>query len=191
MNGKNKKDISQKDILIEFYKKNSGREISHPEVVDWVTTEYKKLTGKVFRDPDRQIRQLAQSGFLIKIKKGIYKYDKDFVKNRELEAFSAQQKTEILNKYNFKCVVCGRGPKEGVELHIDHIKPKELGGEATIDNGQVLCAQHNFQKKTYGQVAFGKRMFTELLDKAIVSKDDNMEKFCCDILKLYYKYKID
>lgn len=37
--------------------------------------------------------------------------------------------------------MCGRGSKEGIELQVDHIKPKELGGRAGIENGQALCAQ--------------------------------------------------
>lgn len=40
----------------------------------------KKRTGMIFRDPDRAIRKLSQQGQLIKIAKGVYKYDPDFVK---------------------------------------------------------------------------------------------------------------
>lgn len=60
--------------------------------MDWVVAEYKKRTGEVFRDPDRAIRMLSQGGKLIKIKKGVYKYDPDFVTNRELEDFTPEQK---------------------------------------------------------------------------------------------------
>ena len=69
------KKISQLDLIKEFFTNNPLRDIPHPEVVDWVVFTDKKRTGKVFRDPDRAIRQLAQSGFLIKIAKGIYKYE--------------------------------------------------------------------------------------------------------------------
>ncbi len=48
---------------MEFFKNNPNRNIEHPEIVDWVNKEYTKRTGKVFRDPDRQIRQLAQKDF--------------------------------------------------------------------------------------------------------------------------------
>ncbi|PIT91702.1 HNH endonuclease, partial [Candidatus Jorgensenbacteria bacterium CG10_big_fil_rev_8_21_14_0_10_54_38] len=72
---KKKNDHIQKDLVVEFFRKNPNRDIKHPEVVDWVVATYKKRTGNVFRDPDRAIRQLAQSGFLIKIAKGVYKYD--------------------------------------------------------------------------------------------------------------------
>ena len=144
---KNNNDLVQIDLLIEFFKKNPNRDIRHPEVVDWVVSTYMKRTGKVFRDPDRAIRKLAQSGFLIKIAKGIYKYDPSKAYKRELEDFTAAQKEAILKRDGYKCVICGRGEKDGVELHVDHIKPKDLGGEATIENGQTLCSQHNFMKK--------------------------------------------
>lgn len=51
----NKKQISQLDLIMEFFKANPKRDISHPEVVDWVSAEWQKRTGKVFRDPDRGI----------------------------------------------------------------------------------------------------------------------------------------
>src|SRR3989338_11629957 len=137
----------QKDLIIEFFKKNPNRDIKHPEVVDWVVITYQKRTGNIFRDPDRAIRQLGQSGFLIKIAKGIYKYDPKKAYKRELKDFISAQKDAILKREGYKCVICGRGEKDGVELHVDHIKPKDLGGEATIGNGQILCALHNFIKK--------------------------------------------
>ena len=149
--------ITQKELLIEFFENNPNRDIKHPEVVDWVISEYKKRTEQIFRDPDRGIRQLAQSGFLIKVSKGIYKYDPSLVMKRNLEDFTASQKRTILERDNYKCVICGRGIKEGVELHVDHIKPKDFGGKATIENGQTLCSQHNFLKKNFKQTETGQK----------------------------------
>ena len=82
---KDKNNTVQSDLIMEYFKKNPKRDIHHPEIVDWVVAEYKKRTGNVFRDPDRAIRKLSQEGMLIKIKKGVYKYDPDFVKNRKLK----------------------------------------------------------------------------------------------------------
>ena len=84
--------MTQEDLIMEYFKKNSCREIKHPEIVDWVVVEYNRRTGEVFRDPDRAIRKLHQEGKLIKIKKGVYKYDPDYVKNPELEDFTPKQK---------------------------------------------------------------------------------------------------
>lgn len=63
---------TQLDLIMEYFKNNPRRDIKHPEIVDWVVAEYQRRTGKVFRDPDRGIRRLAQDGLLIKVKKGIY-----------------------------------------------------------------------------------------------------------------------
>jgi len=189
-NGKKNNHV-QSNLIIEFFEKNPNRDIKHPEVVDWVVATYKKRTGNVFRDPDRAIRKLAQSGFLIKIAKGVYKYDPDKAHVRELEDFTAAQKKAILERDGYKCVICGRGKANGVELHIDHIKPKDFGGEATIENGQTLCSQHNFIKKNLKQTETGKKMYIRLYELAKSENNAELIKFCTDILEVYEKHGIN
>lgn len=185
------KKYSQLELLKEFFINNPLREIPHPEVVDWAVNEYKKRTGLVFRDPDRGIRSLSQKGFLIKISKGIYKYDPEFVKNKSLEDFSEKQKKEILKRDNYRCVICGKGRKDGIELHVDHIKAKDLGGKATIENGQTLCANHNYLKKNYKQTETGKKMFIRLYELAKTLNDINLQNFCSEILDVFEKNNIN
>jgi hypothetical protein len=184
-------DVVHADLIMEYFRKNPRREIKHPEIVDWVVAEYKKLTGNVFRDPDRAIRMLSQQGMLIKIKKGVYKYDPDFIKDRKLKDFTLEQKETIFKRDGYKCVVCGRGQKDGVEIHADHIKPRDLGGKSTVENGQTLCAQHNFQKKNYKQTETGKKMFIRLYELAKKSNDKKLQKFCSDILCVYEDHDIN
>jgi len=128
---------------------------------------------------------------LIKISKGIYKYDPNFVINRELEDFTTEQKKAILERDNYRCVICGRGREDGVELQIDHIKPKDLGGKATIENGQTLCAQHNFKKKNYKQTETGKKMFIRLYDLAKSVGDTETQNFCSQILEVFEKNDVN
>jgi len=189
-NGK-KNNYVQKDLIVEFFRKNPNRDIKHPEVVDWVVATYKKRTGNVFRDPDRAIRHLAQSGFLIKIAKGVYRYDPENVKQRELYDFTVAQKKAILERDGYRCVICGRGIKDGVELHVDHIKPKDRGGEAIKENGQVLCGQHNYQKKMLNQTETGKKMFIRLYELAKSENNAELMKFCTDVLETYEKHNIN
>lgn len=186
-----KKNITQLDLLMEFYKENPDRDISHPEIVDWATSEYMQRTGKVFRDPDRSIRLLHQNGYLIKVEKGVYRYNPDAVQQRELENFSVAQKAEILERDSYKCVICGRGEKEGVELHVDHIRPKDSGGRATVENGQTLCAQHNFLKKNLKQTETGKKMFIRLYNLAKEENNNMLQDFCAKILQTYEDYDIN
>lgn len=188
----NKKQISQLDLIMEFFKANPKRDISHPEVVDWVSAEWQKRTGKVFRDPDRGIRSLHQRGYLQKIAKGVYRYEPEMVHLREdLEDFSPALKRQILERDGYKCVICGFGKKEGVELHIDHIKPKDLGGKATLQNGQTLCARHNFLKKNLKQTETGKKMFLQMLETAKENDDKELIAFLREVLKVYEKHNIN
>jgi len=177
--------MTQRDLVIKFFKSNPKRNIKHPEVVDWLTKEWLKHTGEVFRDPDRAIRNLAQEGFLQKISKGIYRYDPEHIIHRELEDFTQDQKAAIMKRDNYRCVVCGKGKADGIELQVDHIKPKDFGGEATIENGQTLCAQHNYKKKNYKQTETGKKMFIRLYELARALGDKETMKFCVEILEVY------
>ena len=183
---------SQLNLIMEFFKANPNRDISHPEVVDWVVKEWQKRTGKVFRDPDRGIRSLHQRGYLQKIAKGIYRYDPECVNLREdLEDFSQSLKEQILRRDGYKCVICGMGKNEGVELHIDHIKPKDLGGKATFENGQTLCSRHNFLKKNLKQTETGKKMFIRMLESAKEANDRGLVAFLEDVLEVYEKHHIN
>jgi len=186
-----KRQQSQLDLLMEYFKKNPNRDIPHPEIVDWATNEWTKRTGKVYRDPDRGIRSLHQRGYLIKVKKGVYHYNPDAVDKRNLEDFSASQKVKILKRDKYKCVICGRGKKEGFELHVDHIKPKDFGGRATISNGQTLCSKHNLIKKNLKQTETGKKMFIRLYELAKRENNTELKKFCTDILEIYEHYDIN
>ena len=182
---------SQLDLLMEYFKKNPNRNISHPEVVDWATREWLKRTGRVFRDPDRGIRSLSQHGLLIKVTKGVYRYDPDLVQNKDLEDFTEAQKQAIMKRDNYRCVVCGGRREEGIELQVDHIKPKDKGGKATIENGETLCSTHNYLKKNFKQTESGKRYFIRLYESAKSIDDSKMQDFCRQILEVYDKNKVN
>lgn len=183
--------MTQEEIIKEYFIAHPNKDIKHPEVVDWVTEEYKKRTGNVLRDPDRAIRKMSQNGFLIKIAKGVYRYDPNYVFKRDLEDFTEEQKEIIKRRDGYKCVICGLGPKNGVEIQVDHVRPKDLGGKAEIDNGQTLCAKHNFRKKNYGQTEMSKKMFINMYQTAKRVEDDETLQFCSDILKIYEARHID
>jgi hypothetical protein len=185
------KRLTQIKLVMEFFEENPYRDVKHPEVVDWLTKEWLKRKGEVFRDPDRAIRRLFQEGFLQKISKGVYRYDPDYVKTRELEDFTLAQKEEILKRDNYRCVLCGRGLADGVELQVDHIKAKDYGGKATIENGQTLCAQHNFKKKNYNQTETGKKMFIRLYEVSKAIGDADTQKFCAAILEVFERNNVN
>ncbi len=189
MKKENRKSISY--LIREYFKKHPNQDLPHGPVVDRVEEQYIKLYGKKPRDIWRSIRHLHEEGFLIKVKKGVYRYEPAAVKQRKIDDFTPEQKEAILKRDGYKCVICGRGRKDGVELHVDHIKPKYLGGKSTIENGQTLCAQHNFIKKTLKQTETGKKMFIRLYELAKNESNEELKKFCADILETYEKHNIN
>jgi len=121
----NNKCIS--DLAIEYFKQHPNKNMSHLVVVDWTEDQYKKIYNKKPRDTWRAIRKLHQEGFLIKVKKGVYRYDPSYVNKKEIEDFSPELKKMIFERDGYKCVICGRTANEGYELHVDHILPKDKG----------------------------------------------------------------
>jgi hypothetical protein len=178
---------SIRDLILEFFSKHPNQEFEHGPVVDWVTEQWLSEHKTPPRDPWRSIRALHQEGVLIKVRKGVYKYDPTAVTHRELEDFTPEQKEQIFKRDNYRCVICGRGQQDGVEIHADHIKPKDKGGRATIENGQTLCAEHNFKKKNYKQTETGKKMFIRLYELAKSQNDEDLMKFCAEILEVFEK----
>lgn len=183
--------MSQVELIFSYFRERPHRVIPHAEVVDWATAEWQRQTGNVFRDPDRAIRKLHQEGKLQKHGKGQYCYDPDLVVTRMLEDFSAADRQRVLERDGYRCVICGAGRDEGVELQVDHIKPKDRGGRATIDNGQTLCAMHNYRKKNLGQTETGKKMFIRLYDVARQTGDRQLCAFIQDVLTTYERHGIN
>jgi 5-methylcytosine-specific restriction endonuclease McrA len=182
---------SQRDLVFEYFKAHPLRDIEQSEVTAWAIDEYFKREGKRFADPHRAVRKLHELEILIKVKKGVYRYDPDLKSEKTLWDFPAKIKKQIFERDGYRCVVCGNGPEEGVEIHADHKKPKILGGEGTLENGRTLCAKHNYMKKNYSQTESGKRMFIDILETAREVGDEQTAAFCKDILAMYEKHNIN
>jgi hypothetical protein len=179
------------DLITEYFQRHPKKDLQHGPVVDWVTEQYLKEHPEPPRDPWRAIRKLHQEGKLIKVRKGVYRYDPDYIKEVELFDFPPDIKVEIFKRDNYRCVVCGRGIADGVELCADHIKPKDKGGDNSVDNGQTLCMEHNLIKKNYSQTEAGKKYFIKIYEEAIHIGDKRMIKFCRQIFDVYNKHKVN
>ncbi len=156
-------DKTISELVMQFFYANPNEDLEHGPVVDWVTEQWMETHSTPPRDPWRVIRSLHQKGFLIKVRKGVYRYDPRVVREHDLEDFTSDQKEEIFKRDNYSCVICGRGRHNGYEIHADHIVPKDLGGKAEINNGQTLCSIHNLRKKITNKPKLVKRcLFTSM-----------------------------
>ncbi len=169
------------DLALQYFQAHPNEDLEHGPVVDWVEKRYVRLGGTKPRDPWRAIRKLHQEGKLIKVRKGVYRYDPKYVRKVKLFDFPPDVKEEIFRRDNHRCIVCNRGTEDGVEICADHKIPKDKGGPPTLDNGQTLCAEHNLLKKNYSQTALGKKFVTKIYQDAVVAGDEQVIRFCKDI----------
>lgn len=176
---------------MEYFRKHPREDLEHGPVVDYVEERYRALYKQKPRDPWRRIRRLHEKGELIKVKDGIYKYDPELVRPKTLWDFAPEVKEAIFRRDGYRCVVCGRGKNDGVEINADHKKSRNKGGGNNIDNGQTLCSEHNLLKKRYSQYEFGKKFFSRLYEDAMKANDERMKGFCKEILNAYDRYGID
>lgn len=182
------------DLVRDYFLARPNMDISHEESKKYLENEWLKLTGKRFEDSDRAIRHLKDIGFLVKVRKGVYRYDPEFANKQVVHDFDSKTKKAILERDGFKCIVCGLGPASGAELHVDHIRPRSLGGLNSMENGQTLCSSHNFLKKNYSQLEMAKRVFLKIsqdLKSGKIEYDPKMKSFVEEILKAYEKHQID
>lgn len=186
----------QAGIAFEYFLERPGKEVRHDDVVPWIIGMYQTRMGKACRDPDRAIRKLHDMGLLIKVSKGIYCFDPSKVVNNELFDFDEPTKTAVKDRDGWKCVICGKGVAEGVELQVDHIKPRSKGGDGSLDNGQTLCGSHNYRKKDLDQISLGADMFKRLQklsnrDSSTNPDAQKIAEFCSRVLEIYVEFGFD
>jgi 5-methylcytosine-specific restriction endonuclease McrA len=61
-------------------------------------------------------------------------------------SFTGKLRLQIMVRDEFRCVLCGAAPDDGIKLVVDHIIPYSQGGKTTLSNGQTLCFDCNSAK---------------------------------------------
>jgi 5-methylcytosine-specific restriction endonuclease McrA len=67
------------------------------------------------------------------------------------------QRERVFNRDGRFCQLCGTD--EG-EMHIDHIIPRKVGGDHSLDNLRVLCKSCNLRKGALNEGVFLARVAT-------------------------------
>ena len=65
----------QAGIAFEYFLERPDVDVQHDDVVPWIEGMCHKRLGTVCRDPDRAIRKLHDMGLLIKVGKGVYRFE--------------------------------------------------------------------------------------------------------------------
>jgi len=62
------------------------------------------------------------------------------------KALSPKVRFHIFDRDGFTCRYCGKSPRDGVVLEVDHIHPVANGGENDVDNLVTACWECNHGK---------------------------------------------
>lgn len=170
-------------LIKSYFEKHPNKNIPHDDVVDYIFKFFPKA-----RDPWRAVRKLYEEGYLIQVRKGIYRREPGYKGTVSEEPFPSEIKEAIFKRDKYRCVVCGNGRYNGYEIHADHITPRSKGGKSTVENGQTLCSEHNLMKKNYGVTDFLKSFSLKMIERAKELGDRRVEQFFRDVLALIEKY---
>lgn len=64
-------------------------------------------------------------------------------KQQERSAMTPSLRYKVLKRDGFRCVICGATARDGVKLHVDHIRPIAKGGKTVMENLRTLCETCN------------------------------------------------
>lgn len=74
--------------------------------------------------------------------------DTYIINNNLKRELTEDEKEQVKQRDNYKCLACEIIKEKGIRLEVDHIFPFALGGHTTIDNAQTLCSTCNAYKGT-------------------------------------------
>ena len=74
-------------------------------------------------------------------------------RSKSREPISGSIKYQVLKRASYRCELCGCMDSEKA-LEVDHIVPKNIGGEDSINNYQALCYSCNAMKRDHDSTDF-------------------------------------
>lgn len=131
---------SAKSRLLDYFKKHVGQVIDRDTLAQVAAVH----------DWQRTIRSLrSDDGWDIETLKNGYRLNSltPSKTSTKREPINRKLRYAVLHRDKSTCQRCGRTPKDGVKLHIDHKIPVDMGGKSDIDNLWVLCEDCNLGKK--------------------------------------------
>ena len=134
--------ISQEDFVRDWFRAHSDRDIPHLESKPLIEQAWLEQTGSRIEDVDRAIRRLAESGELIKVRKGVYRHDSTAVQSRSGGTFTEFTSQAALERDSFCCTICLEPADHKRDVHVVAVTPFELGGAPLLSNARTVCSFH-------------------------------------------------
>ena len=147
------KDQSQLEYYEEITRRMPGKVLSNRGIVEKIGNAY-RLSGEVTElteDEKGSIIRLCQE----KLEEYMLRRGSDGFDHRRAATgyVSGSMRYEVLKRAGFRCELCGISASKRA-LEIDHIHPRSLGGQDTLENFQALCYICNANKGNRDNTSF-------------------------------------
>lgn len=138
-------DPSQTEYYESIVNNMVGRVLRNHDVVRKVKNDY-YLTGyeNLSNEDLTELIKLCDVKILEYLKKrgeAVWEH-----RSKQRSYISGSVKYKVLKRAGFRCELCGISADDKA-LEVDHIVPKNLGGEDSINNYQALCYSYNAMKR--------------------------------------------
>lgn len=112
----------------------------------WLKT-LEAFVEEVNREPDGSEDESEDEVVLLS-EKNVQSTRKPKQKKEDQRAIGYRLRYKVLNRDNFKCVICGNRQSDDPKskLHVDHIVPFSKGGKTVFSNLRTLCYKCNIGK---------------------------------------------
>ncbi len=184
------------EFVLDWFRAHELEKFTNLQLETALRRDYKVATGKTFGDPTRTARKLHEIGRLQRSPKGRtqhFWYDSNLDLPSEIEMFTEEELTELLEKYDYRCSVCQKGAGDGVKVSVGYAVSVKRGGKLDIANGRVLCPRHRFILETAQDSETSASNFRRLKKKLPVIGKTSAKglKFWEELFDLLERYKID
>jgi hypothetical protein len=143
--------IKLEDFVLDWFRNHELEKFTNQQLEALLRRDYKAATGKTFGDPTRTARKLHELGRLQRSPKGRsqhFWYDANLDVPFEVEVFTDEEITVLLEQYDYRCAICKKGASDGVKVTVGYAISVKSGGKLDISNGRVLCPRHKFILET-------------------------------------------
>ena len=185
--------MNQVEFAFEWFRRHPHREFTPEEIRDLLPAAFLSEHGKKFNDPNRAARNLVQAGRVQRTRKGP---EQRFWYNPELdiqpEEFTEEEKSQILERDEFRCRICGKGPVDGASVYVSYAKSIRRGGKLDVENGRTLCGVHRWILETAQDSPESAANFRRLREKLPqIGQSPRATNFWNEFVELLRKYGVD
>jgi len=159
-------DESQVEYYESITKNMVGKVLRDHKIVNRNKENYELVDFSNLSESDKkeliELCNLKIDEYISKRGENIWKH-----RSRNRRPVPGSVRYQVLKRAKYRCELCGISAEEKA-LEVDHITPKNLGGEDSINNYQALCYTCNSQKRDTDKTDF----------RNISSIYDHKEKDC-------------